>query len=170
MSNIAQRGNLEYRIITFQIGDLKAPAIIIVGVFMEHPDTAMPRARPWVGGQRYTTTGMRVELSQNLDGNFSILRVQQRVDRRQVVIEAYIDDATPHRDHCAKVRRTASSGCPGYCAPCAFLRMGTTVREFFSRSLRSVFSFQVIHYLEINFYAMLPTRSATAYIILICIE
>ena len=58
------------------------------------------------GGQRDSTHAMRVELSQNLDGNLALLRVQQRVDGRQMCIEPYIHDTAAHRDDHAEIRRT----------------------------------------------------------------
>src|ERR1039458_9236908 len=51
------------------------------------------------GGQRDSTHAMRVELSQHLNGNLPVLRVQQRIDGRQMCIEPYIDDTAAHRDH-----------------------------------------------------------------------
>ena len=60
------------------------------------------------GGQCDSTHAMRVELSQHLDGDFPFLRVQQRVDGRQMLIEPYIHDAAAHRDHRAEVRRSGS--------------------------------------------------------------
>src|ERR1017187_8603116 len=58
------------------------------------------------GGQCDSAHAMRVELSQHFDGNFPFLRVQQRVDCRQVRIEPYIYDAAAHRNHRAEVRKT----------------------------------------------------------------
>src|ERR1035438_6039205 len=60
------------------------------------------------GGQRDSTHAMRVELSQHLDSNFPVLRVQQRIDGRQMCIEPNIYDTAAHRDHRAEVRRTGS--------------------------------------------------------------
>ncbi len=57
-------------------------------------------------GQRDSTHAMRIELSQDLYGDFPILRVQQGVDVRQVRIEAYIHNTTAHRDHRADARRS----------------------------------------------------------------
>ena len=46
---------------------------------------------------------MRVELRQNLDGDFPLLRVQQRVDGRQMCIESCIYDAAAYRDDHAEI-------------------------------------------------------------------
>lgn len=61
-----------------------------------------PPAEALGWGQRDPTHAMRVELSQNLDGNFPSF-AQQRLDGRQVRIEPYIYDTAAHQDDRAKV-------------------------------------------------------------------
>jgi len=53
--------------------------------------------------QRDPAHAMRVELRQNLYGDFPFLRAQQRVDRRQMLIEPNINDTAAHRDDHAKI-------------------------------------------------------------------
>jgi hypothetical protein len=55
------------------------------------------------GGQRDSAHVMRIELSQHLNGNCPVTRVQQRVDGRQVFIEPYIHDAATDRGHGSEV-------------------------------------------------------------------
>ena len=57
------------------------------------------------GGQRNATHAMRIQLRQHFDDDLIFLaRPQQRVDRRQLRIEAHIHDAAAHRDDHAGIR------------------------------------------------------------------
>ncbi len=68
-------------------------------VFQRH---AASEALGW--GQRDSTHAMRVELSQHFDGNPPLLRVQQRVDGRQMGIESDIDDTPTYRDYRTEIQ------------------------------------------------------------------
>lgn len=46
------------------------------------------------------------ELRQHFNDDPPISRLQNRIDRRQMLIEAYINDAAAHRDHSAEIRST----------------------------------------------------------------
>ncbi len=61
-------------------------------------------SQPLRRGQRDTAHPMRVQLSQDLDGD--ITRMQQRIDRRQITLEADIHNTAAHRDQLAGIQRT----------------------------------------------------------------
>ena len=56
------------------------------------------------GGQRNPAHMVRVELRQNLDADFTILGVQQGVDRRQSAAEADVHHAAAYRNDHARLR------------------------------------------------------------------
>ena len=72
------------------------------GVFHDHA-----ARQPFGGRQRDPAHPVRIELGQHLDRDmFLLARAQQRIDRRQVPIEADVHDTAAHRNDFTEIQST----------------------------------------------------------------